>query len=324
MSFYIVKGDIFKQQVDAIVLTTSAKLKLEGKLGEQAYEKCGDRLVCELDQTKGPSLSQCVITNAYNLPCKRIIHVATPRWNGGDNNEEAYLKQCYINCLDMLRSFKLKSIVFPLLSAGAYHFPYNKAITIAIETLEKYAKKYEELDIGLIIYEAHIWNSYKSLLNKYAIEGGELSEETKEHLESVKREQRGFSKWYKAGEEEILDGGTEAQELSQRLLYLIKTKGKTQQQCYTGVISKTAFDKIIKGTVPSKYTLVALGVNIGLDYYEINELLAPIGERLDEFLDKDQIIVLGIHKYKDEEGVNRLAAINEELVSVGCIPLKTN
>ena len=80
----------------------------------------------------------------------------------------------------------------------------------------------------------------------------------------------------------------------------------------------------IKGTVPSKYTLVALGVNIGLDYYEIDELLAPIGERLDEFLDKDQIIVLGIHKYKDEEGVNRLAAINEELVSVGCIPLKTN
>lgn len=324
MSFYIVKGDIFKQKVDAIVLTASPKLRLEGVLGDQAISKCGDRLIAELEQLKSPTLSQCVITNAYNLPASRIIHVVTPRWNGGDNNEDAYLKQSYVNCLNKLREFKLKSIAFPLLSTGAYGYPKNKAIPIAIETLSKYAKKYEELDIALVVYSAKTWNSYKSLFKDYAIEGGELSENTKQYIESMEREQRGFNKWYKPGAEEILDGGVEAQELSQRLLFLIKSKGKTQQQCYTGVISKTAFDKIIKGTIPSKYTLVSLGVNIGLDPYEINELLEPIGEFLNEFLDKDQIILLGIRKYRDEEGVVRLSEINDELVAVGCVPLKTN
>lgn len=324
MSFYVVKGDIFKQKVDAIVLTTSPKLKLEGVLGDQAIKICGDRLVAELEQLKCPTLSQCVITNAYNLPANKIIHVVTPRWNGGENNEAAYLKQSYISCLDKLREFKLKSIAFPLLSTGAYHYPRSKAIPIAIETLSKYAKKYEDLDIALVINKADTWNSYKSLFKEYAIEGGELSEETKQYMESMQREQRGFNKWYKPGSEEILDGGVEAQELSQRLLFFIKAKGKTQQQCYTGVISKTAFDKIIKGTVPSKYTLVSLGVNIGLDVYEINQLLEPIGEFLNDFLDKDQIIMQGIWKYKNEEGVVRLSEINDELVAVGCVPLKTN
>jgi len=74
MSFHIVKGDIFQQEVDAIVLTTSPLLPLRGLLGSKAREICGDRLVLEFEQIKSPTLSECVITNAYNLPCKRILN----------------------------------------------------------------------------------------------------------------------------------------------------------------------------------------------------------------------------------------------------------
>lgn len=324
MSFHIVKGDIFQQEVDAIVLTTSSLLPLRGLLGSKAREICGDRLVLEFEQIKSPTLSECVITNAYNLPCKRIIHVATPKWNGGKHGEEKYLKQSYINCLNMIQKFELHSISFPLLSAGAYEFPLDKAIGIAVETLEKFAQKNEDLDINLVIYDELTWNSNKSILEKYAIEGGELSDKTLRDPERIKRDRKYFNRWYKPGDEDILDSGIEAQDLGQRLLFLIKSKGKTQQQCYTGVISKTSFDKIIKGSIPPKNTLVSLGINIGLDESGINELLAPIGEHLDYYLNRDQIIIQGIKKYKNEEGVNRIDLINEELVAVGCVPLKTN
>lgn len=324
MSFYIVKGDIFEQKVDAIVLTTSPKLELEGPIGHRAYEICGERLVSELEQMKAPTLSECVITNAYNLPSKRIIHVATPRWNGGEHDEDKYLKQSYLNCLRKLKDFKLKSIAFPLLSAGAYHYPEINAAAIAAEVLDKCAKKNEDIDIKLVIYKRSTWENVRKHLSGYKIIEGRLSEETKENLRCMEIERRGFHEWYKPGDEEILDNGVEAQTISQRLQFFIKQKHMTKVQCYTGVISKAAFDKIINGKGTNENTLISLGVNIGLDASEINELLSPLGRRLDCFTERDQIIINGIYQYRKENGAVRIESINEELAAVGCDLLKTN
>ena len=140
----------------------------------------------------------------------------------------------------------------------------------------------------------------------------------------MSRERRGVSRWYKAGDEGVLDDGVEDQDLSQRLDFLIKSKHKTKVECYEGVITKAAFDKIMKGGKAKKNTLISLGVNIGLDEYDINQLLAPIGEKLDLDKDRDQIIVQGIWKYRDEIGAVRIDSINEELAAVGCDLLKTN
>ena len=326
MSFYIIQGDIFDQKVDAIVLTASPKLKLEGSLGEEALKKCGQKLVLELEQTKTPTLSECIITNSYNIPANKIIHVVTPRWNGGKNNEDLYLKQSYLNCLRKLKEFGLKSIAFPLLSSGAYHYPESKSIPIATSTLSKYAKENEDIDIALVIYHASTWKSNKELFKGYKVIEGKLSETTKEYLETVSLERRGFNNWYKPGSESVLDDGYDAQELRQKLLFFIKAKGKNQQECYTGVVSKTTFDKIIRGNnyIPEKYTLVSLGINIGLDQFEINELLDPLGAHLDYQTEKDQIICEGLHKHHGEDGSLRIDEINEELVAMGCVPLKTN
>ena len=62
---------------------------------------------------------------------------------------------------------------------------------------------------------------------------------------------------------------------------------------------------------------------MGLDRYEIDDLLAPLGERLLEFIDKDQIIMYGLYKYKDEDNDTKLKKINKDLVSEGFVPLKT-
>ena len=324
MSFYIVKGDLFEQQADAIVITASPKLELEGPLGEKAHEICGERLVSELEQIKAPTLSQCVITNTYNLPSKRLIHVVTPKWNGGNYNEEKYLEQSYKNCINKLEEFGFTSIAFPLLSGGTNGFFKNRAIEIATETLYKCASKNEDLDIKLVIYDVDTWEACRKLLKGFKIIDGKLSDNTKEFMETMSKERRGVSRWYKAGDENVLDDGVDYQDLSQRLDFLIKSMHKTKVECYEGVISKTAFDKIMKGGKTNKDTLISLGINIGLSEYDINQLLEPLGEKLDLDRDRDQIIVQGIWKYRDELGALRIDSINEELAAVGCNLLKTH
>ncbi len=323
MSFHIVKGDLLEQKVDALVITASPRLTLEGVLGSKIKEICGDRLEEELKQTKRPTLSQCVITNAYNLPCERLIHVATPRWNGGNHGEEDFLRESYLSCLYKLEDFELHSIAFPLLSGGANDFPTKKAVEIAIDVLSSYDN--EDLDILLVIHSKQTWDNYRKLMQKYLIPGGKLSEDDKRDIEVVLRERRGFSKWYKPGSEEILEKGIEKQTVGQKLQFDIKAKGISYFDAYNGVISKKFFDDIIKGIKqPSKSTLVSLGVHIGLNVGEIDELLFTIGDYLNPYNDWDNLIITSLYRFSPDEynGDNRIEEINKILREYNFAPLK--
>ena len=326
MSFNIIKGDIFKLSYDAIVITTSPEFNIkEGVLGRTAYEICGDKLVSEMKQIKPPYLTQCVITNAYNLPCKKIIHVSTPKWNGGNNNEEEHLKKSYINCLEKLQEFELKYIAFPILCAGANNFSHKKAIEIATHTLSKYADKHEDLDISLVVYDTKTWNTYKNIFSNYSVIEGELSKTTKNFLDLMEMESERFGSSYKSGDEKLFYNGEKLKELNDKLELYRKAKKKSQFDLYNGVISKTAFHNILNGSKPDKYTLVALGINILLDRYEIDDLLIPIGERLNEYNKIDQIIIKNIQDIGDFiDGGNLIDHINKELNAIGAPPLKTN
>ena len=96
-------------------------------------------------------------------------------------------------------------------------------------------------------------------------------------------------------------------------------KGLSKFDCYNGVISNTMFNNYLKGTsVPKKYTVVALGINMGLTLYEIDDLLETIYESLDGRIDADQVIINGICDNKE------LGKINEDLVLMNKDPLPTN
>ena len=323
MSFHIVKGDLFEQNVDAIVVTASPRLKLEGEIGDKLKVICGDRLEEELKQTKKPSLSQCIITNAYNLPCQRMIHVATPRWNGGNHGEEDFLRDSYLNCLYKLEDFELHSIAFPLLSGGANDFPTKKAIEIAIDVLSTYDN--EDLDILLVIYKKQTWNNYHKLMQKYTIPGGKLNDDDLKAIDQVMDERRRFSKWYKPGSETILGKGYDSQAFGQKLQFFIKAKGLSYFDSYNGIISKKYFGDIVNGKKkPSKNTIVSLGLNIGLDVNEIDELLFTIDERLDPYNDWDNLILTSIYRFPPEkfDGSERIEAMNEILNKYNVILLK--
>ena len=316
MSFYIVKGDLLKQKVDAIVVPSAPHLRLEGVIGNQVKKRCGEKLQLELEQLKNINIGECVITNAYNLECKKIIHVANPKWNDGKDNEEENLRFSYIACLDKAQDFGLESVAFPLLSTGAYEFPKRKAINIAIQTIKEYIED-NQMDVCLVIYDADTYKNYKEIFEQNAVVGGHLSRDSKDHLEAMRIERDRFA-WYKTGLSQLLDNGPETKNFREKLNYFMSLKGLTKQDCYLGVISKTMFNNILNGAVPKKYTVVSLGINMGLDRYEINELLYTIDERLVEMIEKDQIIIYGLDRGKDIDD------INNDLVATGHPPLKVN
>lgn len=316
MGFYIIKGDLLKQEHDALVIPSQPSLKLEGVIGQKVADKCGEKLKLELSQYKNINISECVIANAYNLKCKKLILVANPKWDGGQHKEEYNLKQSYISCMDMANDFGLESIAFPLLSTGAYEFPKRRAIEIAIETILDYVEDYD-LDVALVIYGESTYTTYRDLFKKYTIIGGHLSKAEKERNRAVEEEKRRFYDWYKPNTEKILEGGPEAKEFKKKIEFYITQKGLSKVECYSGIMSKAAFYNILKGSIPGKYRVVALGINMGLDAYEINDLLTPLGDCLKEYIEKDDIILRGIYEKKDVD------EINKDLCARGIVPLGT-
>lgn len=315
MSLYIVKGDLLKQKVDAIVIPSAPHLRMEGAIGEKVKNICGKKLIVEMKQLENIKISEAVITNAYNLDCKKLIHVANPKWNGGDDNEDYDLKSSYLSCLELAQDFGLESIAFPILSIGAYEYPKRRAINIAIETIEDFLCDYD-MDVCLVVYTEDTYKTYSDIFKKHAIIGGHLEKHVDPGLEAVLRERRGIKKWYKKGLPEVLENGPEVADFNQKLIYYMSIKGLTKEDCYKGVMSKTMFNNLLNGSVPKKYTIVTLGIKMGLNEYEINDLLDLIYEELDYQNEKDQIIIYDLYEHKT------ISEINNDLISQGHPPLK--
>lgn len=318
MSFYIVKGSILERNVDAIVVAIAPHLRLdEGYLQSKIKKICGKKLKYEMDQLKNINISECVIVNAYNLPCKKIIFAASPKEIDG-KDEQDNLENTYINCLDLAVAFGLESIEFCLLSAGAYEMNKRKAIEIAINTITNYIKDVD-ISVGLVIYEKDTFYNYKNLFKGYEIMPGTFAD--KEALEQMLNErfieQRRFH-WYQKKTVEILENGPEAKKFKEKLEFFMTQKGLSKFDCYNGVVSKTMFNSYLKGSVPKKYSAIAIGINMGLDIWELEGLLNTIDESLYENINKDQIIINGL------EGNKELEKINEDLVLMGEEPLPTN
>ena len=163
-------GDITKIAIDAIVNAANSSLMGGGGVDGAIHKAGGSTLLAECQEivkTIGScKTGEAVITNAGNLPCRKVIHTVGPIWHGGTQNEAALLASCYKNSLDLAVKYHLTTIAFPNISTGIYHYPKKEAAHLAINAVSNFLNEHTEAikEVVFVCFDEDNLNHYYQVL----------------------------------------------------------------------------------------------------------------------------------------------------------------
>ena len=306
MPLEIVRRDITKMHVDAIVSEDNANLNTAG-------------VACEVGES--------VITNGNNLDAKYIIHTVGPVWQGGDIREEEILALCYRNSLELACQHNMESIAFPLISTATFGYPINSAMEIAISTIDEFLREndimvyivlpanepYSLNEERLNSIDQYVNNNYIEEAAKMQRPVSEASKILAEVFEMDSREAIDCCCSEEVRSERSLTDvlGQLEESFSEMLLRLIDEKGMNDVDTYKRAnIDRRLFSKIRtgRGYSPSKLTAMAFAIALRLNLDETRDLLYRAGYALSHCYKTDIII-----EYFIKEGNYNIYEINEVL-----------
>ncbi len=307
MPFEIVRNDITKMAVDAIVNAANRSLLGGGGVDGAIHRAAGPELLEECRALGGCETGEAKITRGYRLPARYVIHTVGPVWRGGTHGERERLSACYRNSLALALERGCETVAFPLISAGAYGYPKDQAMAVAVESISRFLFEHD-MTVYLVVF------GHTEFLT-----GRKLFRDVQEYIDDVYaathvRENVEHSRealWRRDGEAALqLDKELAAygdapmaseaprpapsmpmpdwdrmlkqtdEGFSGALLRLIDEKGLTDAQCYKRAnVDRKLFSKIRSNPAyrPSKPTVFAFAVALELSLPETKGLLNKAG-----------------------------------------------
>ena len=161
----IVRGDITKLAIDAIVNAANTTLLGGGGVDGAIHRAAGPELLAECKTLGGCRPGEAKITRGYSLPSRFVIHTVGPVWSGGSRGEPETLANCYRNSLRVAVANDIRTIAFPAISCGAYGYPIGAAAAIAVEATRDFLRDNDSIsEVTFVVSTDEIESAYQRLL----------------------------------------------------------------------------------------------------------------------------------------------------------------